>query len=577
MKYQSSETKQLYEICFDRKRNKCPECSDLRKNQKAKDLQYYKDSNTAYCFHCNATFFEYKPYEKREFKIPEQKNKTKLTDKALDFFTNRRISQTALNKMKVYSDVEYMPQFNKEIEVICFPYYVNNKLINIKYRGANKSFKLYSGAELVFWNFDAILNNKEIVICEGEMDALAFVTSHVDNVVSVPNGAGNNLQYLENYIDVFDNVEKIYICTDNDSKGIELRDELVRRLGFDRCYIVDLQGKKDANDFLKDVGSASLVEQLKKAKQKQVDGLIAIDSMRNELLEFFQNGEAGGLKTNTGLDEFITWQTQRLAIVTGEPGSGKSEFVDDVLVRLNKLHNWKSLYFTPENYPLKYHYQKLYEKFVGKKFSKEKSSKEEFELAYNYIKENFFYVMPEQETSLDYILERAKLLIKTKGIKCLVIDPYNKLDHQFEKGQTETQYISKFLDKLIHFGKMNDILIILVAHPSKVPQGEKITLYSISGSAHFYNKCDYGITVDREKEERLMTNNINVALQKVKFKNLGKQGVYQAIYNYNNGRFEQRDVQGVKGWDNSNWLIDAPMPIEVKQYVNFDTKECPPF
>ena len=85
--------------------------------------------------------------------------------------------------------------------------------------------------------------------------------------------------------------------------------------------------------------------------------------------------------------------TKRLAIVTGRPGSGKSEFVDYLITRLNLIHGWKSAYFTPENYPLKYHYAKLFEKYIGAQFSQHKTNKIDFDIAYEYIQNNFFYIM----------------------------------------------------------------------------------------------------------------------------------------------------------------------------------------
>ena len=90
--------------------------------------------------------------------------------------------------MKVYSDIEWMPQFGKDIEVICFPFFRNSKLINIKFRGAKKSFKLVSNAELIWYNFDCILEAKELIICEGEIDCLTFIENGFKNVYRYPAG-----------------------------------------------------------------------------------------------------------------------------------------------------------------------------------------------------------------------------------------------------------------------------------------------------------------------------------------------------------------------------------------------------
>ena len=577
MKYQSSNTRMIFELDLVKKRSLCPECMDGRKKKNNRDLEYYSDTNTAYCFHCNTTFFEYKPFEAKQYKKPEWKNKTKLSDKAVQYFEGRKIRQEVLNEMKIYSDVEYMPQFDKEVEVICFPYFANENLINIKYRGANKSFKLFSGGKLIFWNYDAILTNDEIIITEGEIDALSWIACNMKNVISVPNGANKNTEYLDEVIELLSQKEKVYISTDIDSKGIELRDELIKRIGFDRCYIVDYKGCKDVNEYLIKYDFVDTLKLLDEAKLKPVEGIIQAENIYNDIYDYYLKGDKSGLKIGIyEIDEYISWETSRLAVCTGIPSSGKSEFVDYLLVKLNLLHGWKSVYFTPENYPLKYHYEKLHEKLIGKKFNSVSSNNIEFDIAYEHINENFFYIQPQESTCIDFILERTKFLIKSKGIKCLIIDPFNKLDHQWKSGQSETNYISGFLDKLTHFCKLYDILIILVAHPRKIDKnkdGEFLvpTLYDIAGSANFYNKTDYGFTVHRlsDNESGKMGNEVEVHWQKIKFKNLGKQGVSEMNYNYNNGRFEQKGA--VNDWDNSNYLIKS-LP---ESKIDYSSDEAP--
>jgi twinkle protein len=112
------------------------------------------------------------------------------------------------------------------------------------------------------------------------------------------------------------------------------------------------------------------------------------------------------------------------------------------------------------------------------------------------------------------------------------------------------------------------VLVFLVAHPRKMQKGEVPTLYDISGSANFYNKTDYGFTVHRKRNDKtnLMINEVEVYWQKIKFKNLGEQGVSELKYNYNNGRFEHIN-DDVDHWDNSNWLYKEKQK-EVKE-TNF--------
>lgn len=560
MKYQSLNTKQIFNLELKKGRQLCPECSHLRKHKNDKCLEFYPETNSAFCFHCNTTFFEYKPYEAKQYVVPEWKNKTDLTDKSVRYFESRMIKQETLNLMNIYSDVEYMPQHGKKVEAICFPYFLDGQVKNIKYRGPAKSFKMYSGAELILYNIDCLKQFNQVIITEGEIDALSYINVGLLNTVSVPNGANSNLEYLDNYIHLFDDIKTIYLATDQDTKGIELRDELIRRFGAEKCKLISFKECKDANEYMLKYSPDALYQTINEARDCPVKGIFKVSDLQAELREYFEQGVQRGKELGVNeIDKFVTWETSRLAIVTGVPGSGKSEFVDYIVTKLNLLHGWKAAYFTPENYPLKYHYSKMFEKYIGKTFNKSKANDVEYDMAYEYLQDNIFWILNEEDLSLDKILEGAKALVRTKGIKILVIDPYNKIDHQYEKGSSETQYISKFLDKLIMFGKLNDILIFLVAHPAKMQNGEIPSLYSISGSAHFYNKCDYGFTVHRTTDERnVMQNQIEVYWKKIKFKHLGEQGVSQLKYNYNNGRFETGTVDY---WDNGNWIIKSTEDI----------------
>lgn len=578
MKIQSSNTKTIYTFepgNREEERHLCPECSHTRKKKSDKCMAWDNKGKRGYCHNCETSFFEYSPYEPKQYNYPEWKNLTKLTDKAVKYFEGRMISQKTLNKMRVYSDNEFMPQFVSVMEVMCFPYFYNDKLINIKYRGAKKSFKLVSGAELILWNIDCIKDNEEIIITEGEIDALTFVENGFDNTISVPNGANKNLEYLDSYMELFNNVKKIYIASDQDTKGVELKDELIRRFGAERCYIVSFKDCKDANEYFLKYGDI-LKDTIPEAKAVPIKGIVKADNIINDIRNLYENGVERGLGIgDSNIDDYITWELGRLAIVTGIPSSGKSEFVDHIICRLNILYGWKCAYFTPENYPLKFHYRKLFEKIIGKKFNQLESTEVEYDMAYEYIKENFTYILDDDDFTVKSVIDSAKILVKNKGIKILVIDPYNKLDHKYT--DSETQYISRFLDQLISFAKLNNILVFLVAHPRKMSRTngkiEVPSLYDISGSANFYNKTDYGITVHRKtNENNIMINEVDVYFQKIKYKHLGEQGIVNLKYNFLNGRFKN------DGYDNSNWLIHGSPESHKLVPVNnlqFDNNEAP--
>lgn len=575
MKIQSTITKQIYSYEPNGERSLCPECSHLRKKKADKCLAWDKDKNRGYCHNCLTAFFEYRPHESKQYFVPEWKNRTELTDQAVKYFEGRMISQSTLVKMKVYSDVEYMPQFKKEVPVTCFPYFSDGKLVNIKYRGDEKSFKMVSGAELTFMNIDCLASHDEVIIVEGEIDLLTFIQAGFENVISVPNGANSHIDFLDSCIEMFAPIRKIYIAVDQDSPGITLKDELVRRLGPERCYIVSFKDCKDANEYLLKYGS-DIKDVLSDAIAAPVRGIIEASGFYADARDLYDRGVQSGLTIDhKAIDDHITWESGRLAIVTGIPSSGKSEFVDYIVSKLNLLYGWRAAYFTPENYPLKFHYAKMFEKLIGKKFSKTSSDEIDWDQAYDHIRSNFYYILNDEDFTVKTILDSAKILVKTRGVKILVIDPYNKLEHKYT--DSETQYISRFLDQLIQFAKMNDVLVFLVAHPKKMNKTasgkiEVPSLYDISGSANFYNKCDYGLTVHRKTDDNnMMINEVELYIQKIKYKHLGSQDVVPLKYDYVSGRFYNISP------DYTNWLTPAIKAMPVDLEFSMKDEEAPPF
>jgi len=567
MKIIELENRQIFDIAINTLRSEyqstCPICSHNRKKFKDKCFSWNNNSDVGYCHHCGSRFAVYKEYKKeKEYFVPEPLNETRLLDNVKDYIVNKRfIPQEVIIKMNLHSSKEWMPVVDKEVNVVCFPYYRDGKLVNIKYRDSRKNFRFIKGAELLLYNHDCITKHDEIIITEGEFDALAYMACGFDNVVSVPNGA-KNFEFFDNYSELLKD-KKLIISTDNDIPGQELKNEIVRRFGADLCSVVNLKDTKDANEYFQKY-TYELKKAVENAEPVPIKGMLEIYSFRSNIRKLFEQGQEPGLKINRPSDEFITFETRRLMIVTGIPGHGKSHYVNDIIARLNILHGWKAAYFTPENYPLEYHYRQLFELLIGKEFSEQKCNEVEYDMAYEYIKDNYFYVLNEDDMKPESIIETATAFVRRKGIKIFVIDPYNKLEHQSKSGESETQYISRFLDMLSNLAKFKDILVILVAHPRKMNRimgqaHEVPTLYDISGSANFYNKADYGVTVYRDRNEKGLINQGAIHFQKIKFRHLGRTGVIEFKFNYNNGRFEK--FESVDNWDNSNWLTNRDNPF----------------
>lgn len=527
----------------------CPQCRDTRKNKNDKSLSVNLDEKVWNCHHCGWTGRLIEKKQKEYFRPLDAE--LHLSQKAQEYLKNRGFSTFTIQRFKIGESPEFMPQKGKEMNCINFKYYRKDVLVNVKFRDGEKNFKMVKDAELILFNLDCLDGADECVITEGEFDAMAVYEAGYHEVLSVPNGAskGNQkMEYLDNCYEFFGKVKKVIIASDSDEPGVNLRNELARRLGRHRCFYVQYpEGCKDFNDVLLSHGKAKVIECITNAQAFPVDGIFRVENIEDELDYYYQHGFTGGEKI--GYDEFdriFSFRPGEMTTVTGIPGSGKSAFLDQVLVRLANRHGWKHAICSPENQPVTLHVSKIASCFIGMPFYRANPTSRMTEAQWNYAKyfvneHYWFYNISEVDLTIDGVLEKAAELVMRFGINCLVIDPWNTLDHNIPAGMNETQFISKALTKIGNFAKSYSIHIFVVAHPTKINKDratgkfEIPNLYSISGSAHFFNKTDNGITVYRDFE----TNLITVYVQKVRFFFVGKIGYACFNYEVETGRYAE--------------------------------------
>jgi twinkle protein len=307
----------------------CPKCSETRKKKTDKCMSVFWNTGLGQCAHCGETT-QLHTYRKKDvvkvYVKPQVKAKpSPYSDPFLKYMLDvRGLSENTLKRLRITEQKEWMPQVQGERNCICFNYYLNNELINIKYRDGQKNFKLYKGAEKIFYNIDQIRTETKCIITEGEFDTASYCEAGINYVVSVPNGFskdGNvNLDYLDDYYDYFDNKEKIYLAVDNDDAGLNGQRELIRRLGAERCYIVDFKEFKDANDYLIKYGVAKLRQTLTDAKPVPLDHIETLRDFEDELDDFFINGCPKGYETGIrDLDQMYSIEDGQYCVVTGTP------------------------------------------------------------------------------------------------------------------------------------------------------------------------------------------------------------------------------------------------------------------
>jgi len=543
----------------------CPWCSTSRKNKTEKCLSVNIDTGLYKCHHCQMA--GYVPDEEEERRREEQREERRrkyLEDRTsgsfkrpvwegvdtpwpaelLSYMTDTRgISRKTLRQLKVTTG--WMTLGKRQVAAIAFNYFEQGTLINRKLRTLDKQFTLFAGAELIPYNIDALLGADTCCICEGEIDALTLIQCGFEATISVPNGGNANLNWMDRFVEShLDDKRVITLCMDNDAVGRKLLSELSRRLGEERCRVVQWsEGCKDANEELTKFGAASVVRCIQAATEIPMSGTFTAADTAQELRSLFINGMQHGADTGWyNLDRHVSFEPGRFIVVTGRPGEGKSEWIDELVVRLCLRHEWRIAYFSPENMPIVLHQRKLAEKLTGYPFEPAKHMTEElYQRTVAWLADNVTHILPEDEQgyTLDNILSVARRLVARRGVRILVLDPLNRIEQQLSERQTELQYISSLLNRLVRFAQQHRVLVILVAHPRKVNRSERdgrkrrVEMNDINGSADFGNKADYCFVVDRDDELSMTT----IYIDKVRFKHLGDRAEVRFYYDRLSGRY----------------------------------------
>jgi twinkle protein len=483
----------------------------------------------------------------------------KLSAKKLAYFENERlIGNDALLRLKVTESIEWMPQWPKEtaVPVICFNYFRKGELVNIKFRGPatadqKKSFKLEKDAELIFYNLDALEGETEGIILEGEIDTLTAVDCGIYNVIGVPNGtppkgSAMRLEYLDNCWEEISKLQSVILAVDDDEPGRHLKEELARRIGKHKCKVITYpKGCKDTNEVKKMYGREAVQHMFINAKPWPVEGIMPMDDMFDDIVSYYENGYPPGAAAGwDGFDELLTFYPGHLTMVTGIPGHGKDEVTNEIAVDLSKNEKWIWGVFNFEETP-QVHSTKLIEKYSRKAFAYRKDanyrlSKADLDRGIGFVDQHFHFVSVSKiDVTMEGIVKKIEELVLQFGINGVIINPWNYIEHKLGHGQSETHYVSEVLTTLINCLWKHSIHGFLIAHPSKILKDKRTnkyevpTLYSISGSAHFFNKTHNGICVYRDYEK----NVTDIHIQKVKWYWLGQLGWVTYRFNTEDRQF----------------------------------------
>lgn len=478
-----------------------------------------------------------------------------LPERVESWFSVRHIYASSLSSHSVGYGKARRPDSGETVPTVDFPYFRNDALVNVKHLCDDGYEFFEAGCETIFYGVDEISEDVTFLV-DGELDKLCLEEVGISSVVAVPSLAGSLPEDFEAAFGFLlseekrlNSVKKFVFAFPGTDAGRRLEEELGRRLGRERCWrVIWPESVERPLDALAKLGFDGLLSSVEEARPFPVKGIFEAYDVYDRIDALYDFGLPRGARTGwPTFDEHYSVKEGQWTLVTGIPGHGKSNFLDAMLVNLAQKENWRFGMFSPENQPIERHFANLMEKHVDAPFQfgiTERMSVEQRDNAKKWVQEHFFVILPDEEDgnwTIDGILSLAKILVFRKGIKGLVIDPWNELDHSRANGMSETEHISQALTKIRQFARSYSVHVWVVAHPAKLhkdPDGKYPvpSPYDVSGSAHWANKADNALSVWRNRGG-IDEDVSDVHVQKIRFKEVGKVGVASLRYDRITGRF----------------------------------------
>ena len=532
-----------------------------------------------------------KTAEKKTYAKPPQPRSSAIDPKIVAYFASRGISEATLKKMHVTTGTDWMPA-NKghrlpeggKCTTIHFNYVKDGEVVATKLRSGDKCFRqAKGGCEQIAYNLDNIKNAQDLYIVEGEMDALSLAEIGYLNVISVPDGGTDRTMHwlVDYYEEYFADKKTVYICSDNDDVGTGLAAALAKHFEPGQYVIVSDYGVdpktgkpcKDANECLMALGPDELRMRLSQGKTARPEGDVDMDVVADEALDIIRNGLPKGLCVGLpNLDELLRIQKGRLYILTGTPGSGKSQFLDHLAMMMNRRYGWKFSVYSPEMMPLGEHLTMFVTKLLGKPVSQIDPDSDECARALARTKDAIHFIDPDSN-EIDDVLAIAKYQCRKYGCEAIIIDPWNSLLHHGES-LFKVDNINEALLKILNFAHRQDVAAFVMPPPTnqqttKDGKPMKIHLYNISGGAMFRNRGDFGMVMTRhykdDEDNTFGYDYVEMAIEKTKWEYVATLGTVYFRYEAGVGRFHPfNPATGETQWMQESYLNDIPYQETMK-------------
>lgn len=396
-----------------------------------------------------------------------------------------KIGETDDGKTIIFSFAEWSPETKG---FLC----VHRKYLKLERPDGKKDVQTTKGTKRCLYGKNLIDDNvSEIIICEGEIDALSWHSWGIP-AVSVPNGV-SDFEWLDIDWEYLSRFEKIYVSMDMDEPGYQAAQEIVKRLGLHRCYIVSLP-KKDANLCLTEgLTRADMLKCLATAKAIELDEIKRPDDFRKDVVDHYMKDPAlEGLETPWWPN--LPWRIRpgEFTVLSGFSGHGKTQLLNQLMIHMIQ-QGLKVMDASLEIRPgLTLYY--MTRCALGKK----QATREEAESCVTWLNDNMFFLDCIGTVNVDRIMHAMEYARKRHGVDVFVIDSL------FKCGMSGEDYgaARAFADRLTTFANNTGAHVILVAHARKTQNGNELkppTKSDVAGSSDITNAAFNVIVAFRNK------------------------------------------------------------------------------
>lgn len=383
--------------------------------------------------------------------------------------------------------------------VLTMPCYVGDDLMFAKYADVAKPkkerFSCAPGATQVLFGWQAIDDDaREVVITEGEMDAMAYYQYGAFPALSIPMGAGTGAkqQWIENDWDRLERFDTIYLSMDMDEAGKPTAEHLARRLGLHRCRIVSLP-VKDANDALQ--GGVDLVACLRASRYLDPEELKTPNDFSDAVYDAFYPSDdrklGALLPWDRTLDKFRL-RPGEVTVWTGINGHGKSLVLSHIVASL--MHGDNRVCVASMEMPAAAQLKRLFQQASGRALPEPPHIIRLLDWATGRV----WIINIRGTAKADKLLEVSRYAWKRYGVSNLVIDSLAKC------GMAEDDYNGQkaFVETLTDFAMETGLHVHLVAHARKgEDENAAPGKMDIKGTGAITDMVDNVVSVWRNKKK----------------------------------------------------------------------------